>query len=426
MKLPLTWIMIRVQKLHYFKYKLEFDSSSESLGSYHQMFILLLILVWSDLSVATVRNAAIKTLAGRIGGSASVGGNNQQNLKNKPAGDIQLWKVSDPRIPIKSVLMKPIWTLSGSYLGNPNKIQLTGKPTEFEKKEIKDLLHSSTTDLLDYALGKAASWANEDSFEFLMSEKKDLLSSNGKNIALQMAAAHGNLKYFSQLLAEKDVNPAADNNLALYFSIFFNHKEIFDLLIESGRNVRQLTDEIYAEAKRPGREWFLQRILRDKRIQLPIVGSKSSADPLLVAIKQQNEENIKTFLDFGERTPLEYDTAFNTAVKTGNLSVVKLLLPTVDLDSNQNQAIKIAAIEGYTDIVKMLMPLSSYLEDALLVAAAVGNQKVVELLLTDQRVKIPRLALFISPPIIARRLRKEPAERFEPRNFVYNIKDEDF
>jgi ankyrin repeat protein len=310
------------------------------------------------------------------------------------------------------------WDLAGTFFGNPDRIQLTGKPTAYEKYAMRDL---SKVDL-DDALAMAASWKTEPLFNYLMTEKRNLLSKRGKNMALQMAAAHGNVQYMTQLLAEDDINPASDDNLALFLSVFFNQTEAFDKLINCPDKRIKITKQIYGEAIKPGHEWFLSKILEFNRNRISYPYRKViSHDPLLHAIARQNENEVKIFLSFGSRSKKELNAAFNEAVNTGNINIVKLLLPMVDFIVNDNYAIENAAIRGYLDIVELLLPQSTYIDHALFLAAHFGKVDVVKKLLEDKRVKIPPYTLALSPPEIQLILKNQNEDRFLPENYVFSI-----
>jgi len=79
------------------------------------------------------------------------------------------------------------------------------------------------------------------------------------------------------------------------------------------------------------------------------------------------------------------------AAKTGQASVVEMLLAFVDPSANRNEAIRWASVNGHSDVVKVLLADSrvdpaAYDNEAIRWASADGRTDVVKLLIADLRV----------------------------------------
>ena len=170
------------------------------------------------------------------------------------------------------------------------------------------------------------------------------------------------------LLHDKQVDPSADDNIAIRWASRYGEIEIVKLLLQDKRvDPSAHKNEAIVDASSNGHTEIVKMLLQDKRVD-PSAGG---------------------------------NWAFRYASREGHTEIVRLLLQdkrldlTIETDSFYygNEALEEASKEGHTGIVKLLLqdkrlnPSDYNIYNALLFARGNEHKETVKLLLQDKRVK---------------------------------------
>jgi len=149
--------------------------------------------------------------------------------------------------------------------------------------------------------------------------------------------------------------------------IYFSREDILAFL-DYGPWIRKVTlpedARVYENPGKP-RKWKADRIILGEREEI-------------------NLEVIKRLIDEGANPDITQSYALRWAAENGYTDIVKLLLPLSDPKACDSEALVLAARNGYLDIVKLLLPVSdplTYDGEALRWAAKYGYLKITKLLL---------------------------------------------
>ena len=222
--------------------------------------------------------------------------------------------------------------------------------------------------------------------------------SDKDNEAIRFASEEGHTEIVELLLQDKRVNPSDKDNEAIRYASENGYTEIVELLLQDKR-IDPSDDDNYAikNASYNGFTEIVRLLLQDKRVRNKLSdreiekyenqkrGLKESVRDLM---KPKSEEEISKKI--GDLNP---NDLLMKSINNNYLNGVKLALEKgADLSANDNYAIKYASLDGYTEIVKLLLqdervdPSADNRNDAIRYASMNGHTEIVKLLLQDKRV----------------------------------------
>jgi len=176
---------------------------------------------------------------------------------------------------------------------------------------------------------------------------------------------HHGLQYNTGLNIDPIVfNPSGDCKPG---GIYFSREDILAFL-NYGPWIRKVTfpegAQIYENLEKP-KKWKADKIILGEREEITI-------------------EVIKRLINEGADPTVDNNYPLRYAALNGYINIVKLLIPVSDGKASNNIALKYAAYNGHVEIVKLLIPVSNPKannSEALRYAAEYGHTEVVKLLI---------------------------------------------
>jgi len=184
--------------------------------------------------------------------------------------------------------------------------------------------------------------------------------------------------------------------------IYFSKEDIL-YFIDYGPWIRKVTlpedAQIYENPSKP-KKWKADKIILGKKEKISAKVIKRLIDeginpkiddsfPLRWAAKKGYTEIVKLLIPVSDPKICDSE-ALRNAAENGHTEIVKLLIPVSDPKAYDSEALKLAAGNGHTEIVKLLIPVSDPKMDnseALRWTAEYGHIKAVKLLIPVSDVK---------------------------------------
>jgi len=233
----------------------------------------------------------------------------------------------------------------------------------------------------------------------------EVVTNEKASVSLIQAARRGDLSTIKSLIEseEVDVNQQIVGCTALHYAVFYNRKDIVDVLINAGANLdvqnpSGVTPLSWAvEQAHVDIAWTLLEAAAD-----PAIGDKAmNLTPLHKATKLKNYEMVETLLSINTEEEMWTDPNVKTtdgctpayfAAFQGSLEILKLLIDfnaKIDLPSDKGVTpLHRAASANRVEVVRLLLEnnANTQVEDfckrtPLLVAATCGHHEIVKLLI---------------------------------------------
>jgi len=171
------------------------------------------------------------------------------------------------------------------------------------------------------------------------------------NYPIAIAAENGNLELVELLLSNPLVNPAARRNNAVVVAAKLGHSAVVERLLRDPRvNPADRRNAAIREAAKDGRLKVVELLLKDGRAD----PSAEDSDSIQVAARNGHLAVVEALLRDGRADSTREDSlAIHLAAQNGHLEIVKRLLQVSGV--NPTDALEAAAIEGYLDIVEVLL-----------------------------------------------------------------------